>query len=270
MTRRFACVALAVALGGSLTAQTIRIGAVAVSSATDADVLVLHEYDKATGKPYGTMPIRYVTEIHQRAASFLDIAIVEPRFGGPSLYSTRQAALAAAKPSVLGRPNEMSLTAGEASFNALSVLGVQPELGRDSTQSDVERGRRLVLLTDGGWRRAFGGRADVIGQIVWAARSQEPPQACEIIGVLPAYVSTATPEIDPKLDALVLAQMLFDTPLPDERAFAPIVRLKPAVTLGAAQQAIDEAVAGAQRALGAERYAGQGARLDTLRRVGGR
>src|SRR6476661_1020153 len=88
MTNRLACcVLLAVAVVVPVTGQTIRIGAVAATSATDNDVLVLHEYNKATGQPYGTMSMRYVTEIHQRAGALLDIALLEPAFA--SAFLTR-------------------------------------------------------------------------------------------------------------------------------------------------------------------------------------
>jgi putative ABC transport system permease protein len=68
--------------------------------------------------------------------------------------------------------------------NFLKVLGVAPRLGRDFTDADdVPRSRKVAVITDGTWRRRFGGSPDVLGkQILVDGISRE------IIGVLPAAV----------------------------------------------------------------------------------
>jgi putative ABC transport system permease protein len=68
------------------------------------------------------------------------------------------------------------------SGNAFDLLGAQPTLGRLLTPEDDRPGApRVVVLSAGLWRRAFGGRADVIGRLVSISG-----QSCEVVGVLPA------------------------------------------------------------------------------------
>jgi hypothetical protein len=262
----FTTAALGVTMAATLAAQTIRIAPPVRPPVTDADVLVLHEYNKTTGVAYGTMPGRYVTEVRQRLSALLEVAVIETAYVTPPLYLDRETAQAVSDGSKAARQGP-ALNAAEATFNAMTVLRVQPVLGRDFSEADAAEGRRLVLLTAGAWQRLFRGPADIVGASVWSGQSGITPRQYEIIGVLPAGLMTANPEIEPVIDALVLAQTRFDAPPPDDRWFAPIVRLRPGVALETAQAAIDAAVAAAQRVTVADRsMAALGARLDTMRR----
>src|SRR5262249_44172278 len=70
----------------------------------------------------------------------------------------------------------------EASPSFLAVIGVQPALGRDFRSEEETFGRhRVVLLSDGFWRRRFGADRGVVGRKV--AFNGHP---FEIVGVLPA------------------------------------------------------------------------------------
>jgi putative ABC transport system permease protein len=65
----------------------------------------------------------------------------------------------------------------------LAVLGVTPAFGRGFLDEEEIPGRnRVVLLSDGLWRRRFGGDASVVGRTV-----SFDGNAFEIIGVLPAH-----------------------------------------------------------------------------------
>jgi putative ABC transport system permease protein len=65
-------------------------------------------------------------------------------------------------------------------YNFLSVLGVPPELGRDFRESDdVPYCKKVALISDGLWKRRFGGSRGVIGQYITLDGVQR-----EIIGVL--------------------------------------------------------------------------------------
>jgi putative ABC transport system permease protein len=67
-----------------------------------------------------------------------------------------------------------------ATYNFLSVLGVPPELGRDFRESDdVPHCKKVALISDGLWKRRFGGSHGVIGQSITLDGVQR-----EIIGVL--------------------------------------------------------------------------------------
>ena len=67
------------------------------------------------------------------------------------------------------------------SWNYFRMLGVRPALGRDFEANDDHPDRwRVVILSDGLWRRRFGGRPEVIGtSIVFNGRN------FQVVGVLP-------------------------------------------------------------------------------------
>jgi len=72
-------------------------------------------------------------------------------------------------------------------YNFLSVLGVSPELGRDFRESDdVPHCKKVALISDGLWKRRFGGSHGVIGQSMMLDGVQR-----EIIGVLPSNIQLA-------------------------------------------------------------------------------
>ena len=72
-------------------------------------------------------------------------------------------------------------------YNFLSVLGVSPELGRDLRESDdVPHCKKVALISDGLWKRRFGGSHGVIGQSMMLDGVQR-----EIIGVLPSNIQLA-------------------------------------------------------------------------------
>jgi putative ABC transport system permease protein len=64
----------------------------------------------------------------------------------------------------------------------LRVLAMQPALGRDlRAEEDADGRNRVILLSDGLWRRAFGADPSVVGR-----RVQLDGEPYEIVGVLPA------------------------------------------------------------------------------------
>ena len=66
--------------------------------------------------------------------------------------------------------------------NFFSMLGMQPERGRDFADGDATAGRDdVVLLSDGFWHRAFGADPAVVGRTVTVDGVR-----CTVIGVLPA------------------------------------------------------------------------------------
>ncbi len=84
--------------------------------------------------------------------------------------------------SVTGRGNPERLQALLVSATTLPLLRVQPVLGRVFTTEDDTPGSPLrVVLTDGYWRRRFGGAKNIVGQsLVIDGRP------AEVIGVLPS------------------------------------------------------------------------------------
>ena len=63
----------------------------------------------------------------------------------------------------------------------LDVLGIKPVLGRDFTRDEETAGRhRVVLLSDGFWRRRFGAAPSIVGQKI--TLNDNP---FDVVGVLP-------------------------------------------------------------------------------------
>ncbi len=75
--------------------------------------------------------------------------------------------------------------------NLLSLLGVQPVLGRDFSSDEVERRQRLVLISHRFWHARFAGASDALGATL--VLNGSPSQ---IIGILPADFQIARLDAD--------------------------------------------------------------------------
>src|SRR5262249_22028351 len=68
------------------------------------------------------------------------------------------------QPILVDEHGASQLTAMRVSWNYFRMLGVQPALGRDFDEAeDAPTRLRVVMLSDGLWRRRFGARADIAG-----------------------------------------------------------------------------------------------------------
>ena len=124
---------------------------------------------------------------------------------------------------------------GRASANLFSTLGLTPALGRAFAAGEDEDGAPLVaVLSEGYWRRSFGGQDDAVGRDIIIGGDRH-----RIIGVLPADM------------AFVDASDVW-IPLPFHGAnmsirrfhFLRVVgRLAPEVSLSAAQEEVDAVAA---------------------------
>ena len=64
-----------------------------------------------------------------------------------------------------GGPEPIRVTAANVTGGAMPMLGVAPQFGRTLTAEDGKFGTPLTLvLSDGLWRRAFGGTRDILGR----------------------------------------------------------------------------------------------------------
>jgi putative ABC transport system permease protein len=71
---------------------------------------------------------------------------------------------------------------GVITSNFFSLLGVKPLLGRAFTDDEtVPNGPHVAILTHRIWQQQFGGRSDMIGQIISIGRVPTT-----IVGILPA------------------------------------------------------------------------------------
>lgn len=109
------------------------------------------------------------------AADFLDFQRAQSDLGIVSAYTIGEASL-----SEPGHPAEMA-NAARSTTNFLSVLGVQPALGRHFRPEEETGGRhRVVILSQRTWRNRFQADPAAIGR---AVRIDGEPH--EIVGVLP-------------------------------------------------------------------------------------
>jgi putative ABC transport system permease protein len=131
---------------------------------------------------------------------------------------------------------------GRVTYNFLSVLGIPPELGRDFRESDdVPHCKKVALISDGLWKRRFGGSPNVIGQSITL---DGVPR--EIIGVVPSNVQVAR-----KAQVYVpLEDLRADKDYLDRRnhpGFSALGRLKPNVTLAQATPDLNNIAAELER-----------------------
>ena len=86
------------------------------------------------------------------------------------------------QPTLAGEDGAERLSGLKVTWNYFRMLGVQPALGRDFTEAEDHPDRwRVVLISDGLWRRRFGARPDIAGTF-----AEFNNRRYQIIGVLPA------------------------------------------------------------------------------------
>ena len=125
----------------------------------------------------------------------------------------------------------------QVSHNMLDVLGVQPVLGHDFSEEDARSKRARVLISHAVWQQEFGGLMDVVGRSVW---SDSRGTVADIAGVLPD--DFIPPQIvSPNLNwsGISVTDDTLDVAGPKDRSTPPFVRLKPGVSVAAAQAQLD-------------------------------
>src|SRR5262245_38354796 len=121
------------------------------------------------------------------------------------------------------------------SQNFLSVLGVQPMLGRSFTSEEcVWNGRKAALLSHAFWQQQFAGDPKAVGRVI--TLNGDPT---EIVGVLPPVF-----DFDSVFAPGAEVELLLPFPLTQETArwgntVFVIGRLKPAATISQAQSELD-------------------------------
>jgi predicted permease len=191
--------------------------------------------------------------------AFVDAALIKPLpYPNPNRLVAVNASTAQSPQSLLSYPDFLDwkrmntvfsgldvFTSGRIEFNTpsgtesvhgefvssgfFSTLGVHPVLGRDfRLEDDVPGASPVLIIRYGAWKRRFGGRPDVVGQVVNLSGVQHT-----IVGVLPSDFEFAPREI---------AEFFVPhKPIPDcEKTrncddFDAIARLKDGISVSAAQ-----------------------------------
>jgi putative ABC transport system permease protein len=206
-----AVVTLALAIGATTALFTVVDGVVLRPLRfPDPERLVVVWERSPLGNPTNSVNVQNYLDWRARNHSFEEIALVQPvpmNLVGP-----------AGAEQVSGL-----LVTGE----FFDVFGVPPLLGRGFRRGDdVDGAPRTVVLGYGLWKRFYGGSPDVIGRKV-ALNAND----CEIVGVMPAGFGL------PGRPADVFAAYQIDPAQAARsgRSATTVARLRPGVTLAAAQ-----------------------------------
>jgi len=135
-----------------------------------------------------------------------------------------------------GEPEQVKL--GMVTANFLGILGSNPQLGRSFLSSEEGPGAPFVaILSDGLWRRRYGGDPGMIGR---AVRLNGQPTT--IVGVMPPGFKIIFPEgssVPPEMDAFVPFRSQLASDPPDQSYLRVIGRLRDAVTVAEAQNELE-------------------------------
>lgn len=152
----------------------------------EADRLaVVWQNDRATGTERERASTADYYDYVERSRTFQDLAMVYP---GTAVLQREDAAA-------------LQLQATQVSRNLLSVLGIEPQLGRGFTEAeDRPDGPHAVMLTDAIWRDLFGADPTVIGTTVLIDQGMVgtggAAVAHEVVGVLPPGLDFPSAETD--------------------------------------------------------------------------
>jgi putative ABC transport system permease protein len=132
----------------------------------DADRLVrVRGLDLGTCQPGNLSPM-----------DFLDLEDRARTFDGLAAYNNYAAA------TLTGEGDAERVAGTRVTARFFSILGVAPRMGRDFRRDDdVPGASPVVMLSDGFWRRRFGGDPSIVGRTI-----QLSSVAYEVVGVLPS------------------------------------------------------------------------------------
>ena len=132
--------------------------------------------------------------------------------------------------------------------NYFALLGAKPQLGRSFNPEDHRPGLSPeIVISDGLWKRAFGGDQHILGRSV-----RLDTDLYQVMGVMPPAFhapgrTTEERNIDVWMSTSFHGAPMADQP-PRNRRFLPttIARIKPGLTIAAAQSKVDALVANLQ------------------------
>src|SRR5436190_8413356 len=133
--------------------------------------------------------------------------------------------------------------------NYFALLAVQPQLGRAFDLQDHSPGIiPEVVISDGLWKRSFGADSNILGKSV-----RMDTDLYRIVGVMPAGFDAPGRTAEERNIEIWAASSFYGTPMPDHpprnRRYFPtaIARLKPGLTMAAAQKQLDVLTASLQK-----------------------
>jgi len=138
-------------------------------------------------------------------------------------------------PTLMGAGDAEELVGARVSSSFFHMLGVRPVLGRDfRPEEDSPATRKVAILSDGFWRRAFGADRAIVGKEILLDSGK-----FTVIGVLPASFRSIVPDASLPEPADIFAPLGYHASLPYAcrtcRHLHVIGRLAPGVSAGAAR-----------------------------------
>jgi len=138
--------------------------------------------------------------------------------------------------------------------NYFALLAVQPQLGRAFDPQDHSPGIiPEVVISDGLWKRSFGADSNILGKSV-----RMDTDLYRIVGVMPAGIDAPGRTAEERNIEIWAATSFYGAPLSDHpprnRRNLPtaIARLKPGLTIAAAQSRLDALVASLRKQFAAD------------------
>jgi putative ABC transport system permease protein len=132
------------------------------------------------------------------------------------------------------------------------VLRVRPAIGRVFTAENEVSGRdRVAVLSDALWRRRFGGDPQIVGRTIPLDDVEVGEGRYEVLGVMPpgfAYPIGVSRPTDIWIPYVVPADQRIRNPASRSIYLQVIARLKPGVSLAAAQAQMDQIAAALETA----------------------
>lgn len=239
--------AVALVLTSCIAAASLTAAQVPTRSAT-AGMWLMRPVNPQTGEHYGRMPGAFVRAARAKLDGLADFAI----FG-----------MATGALNVTAQPDDRrQLAVSEMSPGALSLVGVPPFHGREFVSGDADGAVAVAIVTYQAWQGLFGGRTDLIGDRVWRG----PGQPVIVVGVLPRDFFIRVPVADPTAEAFIPTSVLTKA-AGDDGTVAPLVRLRPGVSIDTARAAVNAAVESARSQVSGD-AAKLSARLDPADRPG--
>jgi predicted permease len=133
--------------------------------------------------------------------------------------------------------------------NYFALLGVKPQLGRAFNPEDHTPGLTLeVLISDGLWKRAFGGDPNILDKSV-----RLDTDSYRIVGVMPQGFDAPGRTTEERNIEVWAATSFYGPPMSDHPPRSgrnlptAVARLKPGLTIAAAQSRLDALVAALQK-----------------------
>ena len=133
--------------------------------------------------------------------------------------------------------------------NYFALLGVKPQLGRPFNPGDHSPGLTLeVLISDGFWKRAFGGDPHILDRSI-----RLDTDLYRIVGVMPPGFDAPGRTTEERNIEVWVATSFYGPPMSDHPPRSgrnlptAVARLKPGLTIAAAQSRLDTLVAALQK-----------------------